>query len=151
LHTNSAIGAIPRLLDIGVLPDILAGNIIGIVAQRLLRRLCPRCRKPYPAEAHEGKLLGLADGATPPVLYRAAGCEKCNYQGYKGRIAIMELLRITPELDYLIATRAPTRDIRNLARESGFRDLADDGLRRVLDGSTSLEEVGRVIDLTGRM
>jgi type II secretory ATPase GspE/PulE/Tfp pilus assembly ATPase PilB-like protein len=151
LHTNSAIGAIPRLLDIGVLPDIMAGNIIGIIAQRLVRRLCSRCRKPYPAESHERKLLGLTDTGAAPVLYRAAGCDRCNYQGYKGRIAIMELLRMTAELDYLIATRAPARDIREAALKSGFRELADDGLRRVLDGSTSIEEVGRVIDLTGRM
>ncbi len=151
LHTNSAVGAIPRLLDIGVLPDIMSGNIIGIIAQRLVRRLCPRCRKPYPAEAHEAKLLGLAEGAAPPILYRAAGCERCNYQGYRGRIAIMELLRITPDLDYLIAKRSTARDIRDAAVQGGFRELADDGLRRVLDGSTSLEEVGRVIDLTARM
>jgi general secretion pathway protein E/type IV pilus assembly protein PilB len=151
LHTNSAVGAVPRLLDIGVLPDIMSGNIIGIIAQRLLRRLCTRCRKPYPAEAHECKLLGLTDPKPAPVLYRAAGCDRCNYQGYKGRLAVMELLRMTPEIDYLIATRAPVRDIRAAAIQGGFRELADDGLRRVLDGSTSIEEVGRVIDLTGRM
>ena len=150
LHTNSAIGAIPRLLDLGVLPDILSGNIIGIVAQRLVRRLCSRCKKPYPAEAHERKLLG-ADENAPPILYRAAGCDRCNYHGYKGRIAIMELLRFDAEIDYLIACRSPARDIREAAIKRGFRELADDGLRRVLDGSTSLEELGRVVDLTGRM
>ncbi|MBK6906435.1 MAG: Flp pilus assembly complex ATPase component TadA [Rhodocyclaceae bacterium] len=152
LHTNSAIGAIPRLLDIGVLPDIMAGNIIGIVAQRLVRRLCKHCRKPYPAEAHECQLLGMTElPKPPPIIYRAGGCDRCDYQGYKGRIAIMELLRIDSDLDYLIAQRTPTRDIRDMAVSKGFKTLADDGLRRVLDGSTSLEEVGRVVDLTGRM
>ena len=73
LHTNSALGAIPRLLDIGVLPDIMAGNIIGIIAQRLVRRLCTHCRKPYPAEAHECKLMGVVSGQPAPILYRAAG------------------------------------------------------------------------------
>ena len=151
LHTNSAIGAIPRLLDIGVLPDILAGNIIGIVAQRLVRRLCTHCRKPYPAESHESKVLGIEGPRPAPIIYRAAGCDRCQYQGYKGRIAIMELLRIDPDIDYLIACRATTRDIRDAAIKNGFRTLTDDGLRRVLDGSTSIEEIGRVVDLTGRM
>jgi type IV pilus assembly protein PilB len=116
-----------------------------------VRRLCPRCRKAYPADAQEAKLLKLGNNDTAPVIYRAAGCERCNYLGYKGRIAIMELLRLTPELDYLIAKRSPVRDIRIAAIEGGFRELADDGLRRVLDGSTSIEEVARVVDLTGRM
>ena len=151
LHTNSALGAIPRLLDIGVLPDIMAGNIIGIVAQRLVRRLCRNCRKPYPAEAHECKLLGRDAGRPPPVIYRAAGCEQCEYQGYRGRIAIMELLRLDTDLDDAISRRAPMREIRELAHAKGYRPLSDDGLRRVLDGSTSIEEVGRVIDLTQRM
>ncbi len=151
LHTNSALGAIPRLLDIGVLPDIMAGNIIGIIAQRLVRRLCPHCRKPYPAEAHECKLMGVGGGQPPPVLYRAAGCDHCEYQGYRGRIAIMEMLRLDNDLDDLIARRATQREIRTMAMEKGFRALAEDGLRRVLDGSTSIEEVGRVIDLTERM
>jgi general secretion pathway protein E/type IV pilus assembly protein PilB len=151
LHTNSALGAIPRLLDIGVLPDIMAGNIIGIVAQRLVRRLCTHCRKPYPAEAHECKLIGVVSGQPAPIIYRAAGCDHCGYQGYRGRIAIMEMLRLDHDLDDLISRRAPQREIRNMAHEKGFRTLADDGLRRVLDGSTSIEEVGRVIDLTERM
>jgi general secretion pathway protein E/type IV pilus assembly protein PilB len=151
LHTNSALGAVPRLLDIGVLPDIMAGNIIGIIAQRLVRRLCTHCRKPYPAESHECKLIGVASSQPAPIIYRAAGCDHCEYQGYRGRIAIMEMLRLDHDLDDLIGRRAPQREIRTLALSKGFRTLADDGLRRVLDGSTSIEEVGRVIDLTERM
>ncbi|MBK8762991.1 MAG: Flp pilus assembly complex ATPase component TadA [Sulfuritalea sp.] len=151
LHTNSALGAVPRLLDIGVLPDIMAGNIIGIVAQRLVRRLCTQCRKPYPAEPQERKLIGVAEGQPAPIIYRAAGCDHCEYQGYRGRIAIMEMLRLDHDLDDLIGRRAALRDIRAMALSKGFRTLADDGLRRVLDGSTSIEEVGRVIDLTERM
>ncbi len=151
LHTNSAIGAVPRLLDIGVLPDIMAGNIIGIVAQRLIRRLCEHCKSPYHAEAHELHLLGrLADGQRP-VLFRPTGCERCDFQGYRGRIAIMELLRIDAGLDELIARRATTHEIRNRAQAQGFATLADDGLRRVLNGTTSLEELARVVDLTDRM
>ncbi len=151
LHTNSALGAIPRLLDIGVLPDILAGNIIGIIAQRLVRRLCTHCRKPYPAETHECKLMGVASGQPAPVVYRAAGCDRCEYQGYRGRIAIMEMLRLDNDLDDFISRRATQREIRTLAMEKGFRPLSEDGMRRVLDGSTSIEEIGRVINLTERM
>ncbi|MDO8789107.1 MAG: ATPase, T2SS/T4P/T4SS family [Sulfuritalea sp.] len=150
LHTNSALGAIPRLLDIGVLPDIMAGNIIGIIAQRLVRRLCTRCRKPYPAEAHECKLMGVSEQPAP-ILYRATGCDVCEYQGYRGRIAIMEMLRLDNDLDDLISRRASQREIRTLAYDKGFRRLSEDGMRRVRDGSTSIEEIGRVIDLTERM
>ncbi len=151
LHTNSALGAVPRLLDIGVLPDIMAGNIIGIIAQRLVRRLCSHCRKPYPADAGECKLMGIAKDQPAPILYRAAGCDHCEYQGYRGRLAIMEMLRLDDDLDDLISRRAAQREIRNMALAKGFRPLSEDGMRRVLDGSTSIEEVGRVIDLTERM
>ncbi|CAG0931467.1 Type II secretion system protein E [Rhodocyclaceae bacterium] len=151
LHTNSAIGAIPRLLDIGVLPDIMAGNIIGVVAQRLVRKLCPHCKKPYGAEPHEMRLLGFASDVTPPTLYRASGCEHCEYQGYRGRQAIMELLRLDADLDELVARRATMREMKRAALDKGFRSLAEDGLRRVREGSTSIEEVGRVVDLTERM
>ena len=151
LHTNSAIGAVPRLLDIGILPDIMAGNIIGVIAQRLLRRLCPHCRKSYTAQPHERRLLGLDQAGAAPLLYRPGGCHFCDFQGYRGRLAIMELLRIDADIDDLIARRSTAREIRQAALAKGFRPLAQDGLRRALDGSTSLEEVARVVDLTERM
>ena len=151
LHTNSAIGAIPRLLDIGILPDIMAGNIIGIIAQRLVRRLCPHCKTPYQAESHEARLLGGGPDAPRPIIFRPCGCERCDFQGYRGRLAIMELLRMNSDLDELVARRSTVREIRQLADRQGFETLADDGLRRVLDGSTSIEELGRVVDLTDRM
>jgi len=151
LHTNSAIGAVPRLLDIGILPDIMAGNIIGVVAQRLIRKLCVHCKTPYQAESGELRLLGIATETPRPVIYRPCGCERCDFQGYRGRLAIMELLRINGDMDELIARRATAREMRKLAHDMGFRSLADDGLRRVLDGSTSIEELGRVVDLTDRM
>jgi len=151
LHTNSAIGAIPRLLDIGILPDIMSGNIIGVVAQRLVRRLCVHCKTSYQAEAHEARLLGTAADAPRPVIFRPSGCERCDFQGYRGRLAIMEILRMNADLDELVARRSTVREIRQLADRQGFVALADDGLRRVLDGSTSIEELGRVVDLTDRM
>ena len=149
LHTNSAIGAIPRLLDIGILPDIMAGNIIGIVAQRLVRVLCKECKYPYSPDASERKLLGVAEHQDI-TLYRAAGCDTCNHQGYSGRIAIMELLKMDHDLDDLVSHRSSARQIRDAAISKGFRPLAMDGVRRILQGITSLAEVSRVVDLTDR-
>ncbi|MDH2915727.1 MAG: GspE/PulE family protein [Gallionella sp.] len=149
LHTNSAVGAIPRLLDIGILPDILAGNIIGIVAQRLIRILCKHCKYPYQPDASERKLLGLAHNEEA-TLYRAAGCEHCHHQGYSGRQAIMEILKMDSDIDDLVARRASIRDIKQAALEAGFRPLAQDGIRRILQGATSIAEVSRVVDLTDR-
>jgi len=151
LHTNSAIGAIPRLQDIGILPDILAGNIIGIIAQRLIRRLCPQCKEPYQADEVECRLLGLQQGESGVTIYRPVGCEVCRHQGYKGRLSIMELLKMNGDLDDLIARRVTAREIRSVALAAGFRPLVEDGVRRVLDGSTSLDEISRVVDLTDRL
>ena len=150
LHTNSAIGAIPRLLDIGIVPEILAGNIIGIIAQRLIRRLCKHCRQPYEASAPECKILGVRPERSP-TIYRGVGCDHCDYQGYHGRVAIMELLKMDGELDELLARRATARELLKAAIDRGFRTLADDGVRRVLDGSTALDELVRIVDLTDRM
>jgi type II secretory ATPase GspE/PulE/Tfp pilus assembly ATPase PilB-like protein len=151
LHTNSAIGAIPRLLDIGVLPDIMAGNIIGVVAQRLVRILCRHCRAPYTPDRATLALLGTSAEGSTPTLYRPVGCPRCDNQGYRGRTAIMELLKMDADIDELIARRATGREVRNLAQAKGFRPLAEDGLRRVIEGVTSIEEVSRVVDLTDRV
>ncbi len=148
LHTNSAVGAIPRLLDLGILPDVLAGNIIGIIGQRLVRKLCPACREPVEAGELEQRILGL-DG--PRTIYKAVGCPTCDHQGYRGRLAIMELLKMTPELDERIATRASRRELLQAALDEGFRPLAEDGIQRVLEGLTTLDELSRVVDLTGRL
>ncbi|WP_402718593.1 GspE/PulE family protein [Janthinobacterium rivuli] len=151
LHTSSAIGSVARLLDIGILPDIMAGNIIGIVAQRLVRRLCPHCKETVIADAIERRLLGLAPDEAPVSICRAAGCERCAHQGYKGRLAIMEILKMTAELDELTARRASSRELKNAARAASFKGIVDDGMRRVMEGVTTLEEVGRVVDLTERL
>jgi len=147
LHTNSAIGAIPRLLDIGILPDIMASNIIGIIAQRLIRLLCPHCKYPYHPDASERWLLGIPQNSDATV-YRAAGCDICNHQGYIGRMALMELLKMDNELDDLVSRRASIHQLRQAAITKGFRPLAADGVQRILEGITSLAEVARVVDLT---
>ena len=151
LHTNSSLGAIPRLVDIGLSAEIMAGNIIGVVAQRLVRKVCRHCRQPYVANGSDCKLLGVKPDVKPPTLYRAVGCDHCDYQGYRGRLAIMELLKVDGEIDELMASGATARELLKAALAKGFRTLADDGARRVLDGSTSVDELMRVVDLTDRM
>ena len=151
LHSNSAIGAIPRLLDIGMLPDIMAGNIIGIVAQRLIRVLCRHCKEPYEPSTPEIKLLGILPDQPAQTIYRPAGCDLCGQNGYNGRVAIMELLKMDQDIDELIARRATGREIKTLALEKGFRPLIEDAIQRVMDGVTSLSEVTRVVDVTQRI
>ncbi len=151
LHSNSALGAIPRLVDIGITPDILAGNIIGIVAQRLVRRLCEHCKQLVTATQEEARLLGIWGHQEPPHLYQPVGCEHCHNLGYKGRLAIMELLRLDQELDDMIVRQRPRKELLAHATARGFRSLADDGIKQVLAGATSLAELSRVVDLTDRM
>jgi type II secretory ATPase GspE/PulE/Tfp pilus assembly ATPase PilB-like protein len=150
LHTNSSIGAIPRLMDLGVLPDIMAGNIIGVIAQRLVRKLCLHCKAPYAPDSMTQRLLGMEQDDMRPV-YQAVGCPRCDNVGYKGRVAIMELFKLDAEIDEQIARRATGREIRSAASGKGFRTLADDAISRVLIGQTSLEEISRVVDLTDRV
>jgi len=151
LHTNSAAAVFPRLFDIGVTANVMVGNIIGVVAQRLLRKLCIYCKEQYQPDELECRLLGFSSDADSTEIYRAAGCERCSQKGYWGRTAIIEIIRMDSDVDAVIATGAATRDIEKIAREKGFKLLADDGIRKVLQGTTSLEEVSRVIDLTSRL
>ena len=150
LHTNSALGAFPRLLDIGIQPDIMAGNIIGIIAQRLVRVLCTHCKEAHAPTKEERLLLGpLGDKVS--YLHRSVGCKNCENKGFKGRTTVMELLVMDSDLDELVARRATTKELRTAALAKGFRSLATEGLQRVADGVTSLAEVAREIDLTGRL
>ena len=151
LHANSAAGAIARLVETGVSPEVMAGNIIGIVGQRLVRRLCRHCRVPCEPAPPERRVLGLEAEPAPPVVFRAAGCDRCEHHGYRGRLALLELLRFDAEIDDLVSRRATTREISMAATAKGFRPLAQDGIRRVLEGLTTLEEVSRVVDLTDRV
>ena len=149
LHTNSALGTFPRLLDIGIVPDIMAGNIIGVLAQRLVRSLCDNCKEAYLPNVEERFLLG-ADIEPDLKLYRPVGCAQCNRRGYKGRSAVLEILHMDADMDELVARRATTREMREAAMSKGFRPLAEEGLQRVIEGVTSLSEVARAIDLTSR-
>jgi len=151
LHTNSAIGTFPRLLDIGVLPDIMTGNIIGVISQRLVRLLCPACKKEKKPTEVESSLLDIEFEKDEHVIYEPVGCEKCDNTGYKGRVAIIEALRINAELDEQIAKRATLGELKTTAKTTGYMTLADDAVRCVIEGKTSLTEVTRVIDLTQRL
>jgi len=150
LHTNSALGAVPRLIDIGVKPQIMAGNIIGIVAQRLVRRLCKHCKQAYAPDETERNLLGMT-GNKPVLLYHEEGCDACNFMGFKGRVAVIEVLKMNEGLDEMIARDATRREMHEAAVEAGFRDLSEDGIRHVMSGTTSISEISRVVDLTARV
>ena len=149
LHTNSAIGSIARLHDLGIVDDMFASNLIGIIAQRLVRKLCPSCKSGYTPDSNERKLLCL-DTDQQITLFNPVGCPKCESQGYMGRLAIMELLRFDHGLVELVSSHAGLKELTSYALSHQFIPLADDGIRRVLEGLTSLSEVRRVIDLSER-
>ena len=150
LHTNSALGAIPRLLDIGLKPGILAGNIIGIIAQRLVRRLCPHCKVEYAPSEIERRLMGLSGDDSGAKICRHVGCDQCNQIGYRGRLSIMEIVRFDRDMNEALARNSSVGELHAIATAKGFRPLADDGIRRVLAGDTTLDEIARVVDLTER-
>lgn len=142
LHTNSAIGAITRLDDMGVEPFLLASSLTGVLAQRLMRLLCPACKKAIPASASECALLGVSE-TNPPIIYHAVGCPSCRHTGYSGRSGVYELIAIDDNLRTMIHDRAAEQHMRKYARGL-FLSLRQDGYRRVLLGDTSLEEILRV-------
>jgi len=142
LHTNSAIGAVTRLVDMGVEPFLLSSSLLGVLAQRLVRVLCPACKQAYQADAAECGLLGVVP-EQPPTLYHAAGCEDCRQLGYRGRTGIYELVVFDDALRTLIHNRASEQEMTRHARLLG-PSIRDDGMRKVREGVTTLEEVLRV-------
>lgn len=141
LHTNDAAGAVSRLLEMGVQDYLLASALLGVLAQRLVRRLCLSCRKEVPFQG--SKVEGF-NGTPPRTLWEGSGCESCSGTGYLGRIAIFELLPATPEMCKLIIQRADANSIRSLAIAQGMRHLRQDGWQKVRDSVTTLAEVLRV-------
>jgi general secretion pathway protein E/type IV pilus assembly protein PilB len=145
LHTNDAPSAITRLIDIGVKPFLVASSLRGIMAQRLVRKICSKCKESYKPEEREMRQLGALAGQVQDVeLSRGAGCQSCAYTGYSGRIGIFEIFQITEEVQHLIYEQVDSSELRNKARELGMRTLREDGLRKVIAGQTTLEEVFRV-------
>ena len=142
LHTNTAIGSITRMVDMGIEPFLLSSSLIGVLAQRLVRTLCPHCKEAHLADKAECEMLQL-DINNPPTIYRPHGCEKCNHQGYSGRTGIYELIAIDAELRSLIHNRASEAELTACARTKGS-GIRGDGIARILAGETSVEEVLRV-------
>lgn len=149
LHTNSALAAIARLKDLGVSEDLLSGNIIGIVAQRLLRKLCNNCKQAYRISQLELDLLKLDDAKLQ--LFKATGCQKCANSGYHGRFAVVEVVRFDQQFDALIAQRATLGKLQQYAATRGFKNLLENGIEAVISGKTSSEELTRVVDMTARV
>ncbi len=150
LHTNSALGSIARLHDLGIIDDVFAANIIGIVAQRLVRRLCPLCKTAYAPDTTERLIMGIGQDVKI-TLFAPRGCPDCENQGYKGRLAIMEILRFDHGLIELVTRHAGLKELTGYALAQQFTPLVEDGIRRVLEGLTSLHEVRRVVDFSDRI
>jgi len=142
LHTNSAVGAVTRLRDMGIEPFLLSSSLLGVLAQRLVRRLCANCREPHATTERENHILGLPDNGKA-IIYRAVGCEFCNHSGYKGRTGIHELLMVNDEVRQLIHTGAGEMAVEKVIRQH-TPSIREDGLAKVLAGQTTLEEILRV-------
>jgi general secretion pathway protein E len=142
LHTNTAVGAITRLRDMGIEPFLISSSLLGVLAQRLVRTLCPDCKTPYQADKETKKLFNLKK-KDELTLYHAHGCEECNYKGYRGRTGIHELLLINDDVKALIHKEAGEQAIEQAIRDH-TPSIQQDGLDKVRQGITSLEEVMRV-------
>ena len=144
LHTNDAAGAVPRLTDMGVAPFLLASALLLVVSQRLVRSICNSCKEEAESDPVLLRRLGLqTDGGDQLKFYRGKGCDKCGNTGYRGRIGIFELLRVGPEMTPLILEKADSGSIQRAARAQGMRTMLEDGIRKALRGTTTLEEVAR--------
>jgi len=142
LHTNDAAGATMRLIDMGIEPFLISSSAIGIVAQRLVRKVCENCKKPYPATPEMLRSLGLAPGQV--TFYRGEGCQACQRTGYKGRVGLFELMEINESIRNLIVAKASTSAIKTAAAQAGFKTLRQEGLIKAAAGITTVEEVLRV-------
>jgi type IV pilus assembly protein PilB len=159
LHTNNALGVIPRLIDMGIEPFLISPTLTLAISQRLVRVLCPFCKVKMEAKGEERKyilsrLKNVPRGVKLPsklnkakgkiFIYRPKGCRKCNFKGYSGRVGVFEILKVTKELSNLIAKRPTEEEILKVARKQGMISMEEDGILKVLSGITSLEEVMRV-------
>jgi type IV pilus assembly protein PilB len=147
LHTNDAPSALTRLIEIGVEPFLVASALECVLAQRLIRKLCLRCREEYIPPPEVASEVGLPEGLP---LYRPIGCNHCSGTGYRGRLALFELMTVTEEIELMAVERRSSDDIRRLALSQGMRTLREDGFEKVRNGVTSLEEVLRIVEGTGK-
>lgn len=143
LHTNTAIGAIARLIDMGIEPFLLSSSLLGVLAQRLVRTLCKECRTPYQADPKTIELMGLSPDKSPLTLYKAVGCPHCYQQGYQGRMGIYELIQIDNDLRNGIHNHASTTELEHLARKQSY-SIRHNGFEQVKKGITTIDEILRV-------
>jgi len=143
LHTNDASGALTRLIDMGIEPFLISSSVIGILAQRLVRVICPKCKEKYTPSGQELKNLKLSQKTS---FYRGKGCMKCKDTGFTGRIGIFELLLISEEIKNMVTAKSSANEIRKKAVSSGMRILFDDGLEKIKNGVTTVGEVLRVTE-----
>jgi len=145
LHTNDCPSTVARLLDMGIPPFLVSSSLLLIVAQRLARRVCKDCREPYEADEDSLAPYGhLPQGLGSCTFYRGKGCATCNFTGMRSRVAIYEVMPVSPEIRDLILRNAPTSELREVAESQGMRTLRQAGLLKVIDGTTTVEEVLRV-------
>jgi type IV pilus assembly protein PilB len=151
LHTNDAPSAVIRMVDMGVEPFLISATVIGVLAQRLGRKVCANCKEPHEVAATDLRRFGFKpeDPDQKVTLWRGTGCETCRHTGYKGRLGIYSLMRINDEVAELIVRRASLNDIRDAAKANGMLELREDGLQKVLDGITTPDEVMRVVFTAG--
>ncbi len=147
LHTNDAPSAFTRLIDIGIKPYLLANNVIGVVSQRLVRKICSHCKVSYDATDQEKSILRI-DLPSELTLYRGSGCEYCHGSGQKGRVAITEIIRVDEQLDQLISEGASYAAIKKSARRLGYRTMMEEGADRVKEGNVQLSELAHHVDMT---
>jgi len=143
LHTNDSVGAVARMVEMGVKPYILASSLSGVIAQRLVRKICPHCKTEYEATLQDKLAIGLPEDKDY-ILYKGAGCENCNDTGYKGRIGVFEILPISNELRNLITKDTSTNKLFEAAKKEGLVTLREDGVDKVLRGVTTVQEVLRI-------
>jgi general secretion pathway protein E len=146
LHTNDAPGALTRLIDMGIEPFLVASSLVCVLAQRLVRTICPHCKESYPPTLEEMKFLNrLMHKVNPPeMLFRGKGCNRCLGKGYLGRTGIFELMEITPDIRKMIIERKDSQTIKTEAERLGFKTLLDNGMSKVINGITTIEEILRV-------
>jgi len=145
LHTNDAAGAITRLINMDVEPFLVAGSLLFVGAQRLMRQVCRHCAQPYRPLPELLEQLGIdPEKRDDIVFYQARGCSRCNNTGYRGRVAVMEALQITDQIREMIIKRASEGEIEEVAKEDGMIDLPHSALTKVLKGVSTLEEMGRI-------
>lgn len=143
LHTNDAASSVTRMIDMGIEPFLLSSSLVGLIAQRLVRRLCPNCKEPVEIDDETRELLNIEEGEEVTV-FKAKGCEHCNNTGYKGRIAVYEILQVDKEIRELISKNANSDDIKDLAIKHGMKTLRMNSARLVKNGTTSIEEMMRI-------